>query len=179
MKGGIVTDHPHLDVFRRTYAAFTTGDTDALAEVFAEEVVWHTPGRNPLSGDHQGRDATFASFAREFELSGGTYAVEVHDVVANDDHTVALLRSAAQRDGKSLEMNYVLVLHQRREDHRGLGALDRSSSARRVLDVILPLRFAANSCPGRQRWPSLSEIAARTLGGDVLGGLIHEYEYAA
>jgi hypothetical protein len=32
---------------------------DALAEVFAEDVVWHTPGHNPLSGDYEGRDATF------------------------------------------------------------------------------------------------------------------------
>ena len=54
-----MTDHPHIELFRRTYAAFTTGDMDALAEVFAEDVVWHTPGRNPLSGDYEGRDATF------------------------------------------------------------------------------------------------------------------------
>jgi ketosteroid isomerase-like protein len=52
-----------------------------------------------------------ASFAREFELSGGTYAVELHDVLADDDHTVALLRGTAQRDGKGLDMNYVLVFH--------------------------------------------------------------------
>jgi uncharacterized protein len=96
-----MTDHPHIEVFRRTYAAFTTGDMNALAEVFAEDVAWHTPGRSPLSGDYEGRDATFESFAREFELSGGTYAVELHDVLADDDHTVALLRCTAQRDGKT------------------------------------------------------------------------------
>jgi uncharacterized protein len=111
VKGAIVTDHPHIEVFRRTYAAFTKGDMKALAEVFAEDVFWHTPGRNPLSGDYEGRDATFASFEREFELSGGTYTVEVHDVLANDNHTVALLRSTAQRDDKTLDMNYVLVFH--------------------------------------------------------------------
>ena len=106
-----MTAHPHAEVFMRTYAAFTAGDMEALAELFAEDVVWHTPGRNPLSGDYEGRDATFASFAREFELSGGTYAVELHDVLADDDHTVALLRCTAQRDGKTLDMNYVLVFH--------------------------------------------------------------------
>jgi uncharacterized protein len=42
------------------------------------------------SGDYEGRDATLASFEKEFELSGGTYTVEVHDVLANDNHTVAL-----------------------------------------------------------------------------------------
>jgi uncharacterized protein len=111
VRGGIVTEHPHVEVFMRTYGAFTAGDMEALAELFAEDVVWHTPGRNPLSGDYEGCDATFASFAREFELSGGTYAVELHDVLADDDHTVALLRGTAQRDGKTLDMNYVLVFH--------------------------------------------------------------------
>jgi ketosteroid isomerase-like protein len=66
-----VTEHPHVDVFMRTYAAFTAGDMEALAELFAEDVVWHTPGRNPLSGDYERCDATFTSFAREFKLSGG------------------------------------------------------------------------------------------------------------
>jgi ketosteroid isomerase-like protein len=106
-----VTDHPHEEVFMRTYEAFTAGDLEVLAELFADDVVWHTPGRNQLSGDYQGRDATFASFAREFELSGGTYAVQLHDVLADDDHTVALLRCTAEHDGKTLDMNYVLVFH--------------------------------------------------------------------
>jgi ketosteroid isomerase-like protein len=110
-RGGVVPDHPHVQVFMRTYAAFTAGDMEALAELVAEDVVWHTPGHNPLSGNYEGRDATFASFAREFELSGGTYAVELHDVLADDDHTVALLRCTAARDGKTLDMNYVLVFH--------------------------------------------------------------------
>jgi uncharacterized protein len=106
-----VTDHPHEEVFMRTYEAFTAGDLEVLAELFADDVVWHTPGRNQLSGDYQGRDATFASFAREFELSGGTYAVQLHDVLADDYHTVALLRCTAEHDGKTLDMNYVLVFH--------------------------------------------------------------------
>lgn len=104
-------DHPHIEVIRRAHAAFTAGDMDALAEVFAEDVVWHTPGHNPLAGDYEGRDATFASFARELELAGGAYDVEIHDVVANDDHTVALLRATAARNGKTLDMNYLLVFH--------------------------------------------------------------------
>jgi len=38
-----VADHPHAEVFMRSYAAFTAGDMEALADLFAEEVVWHTP----------------------------------------------------------------------------------------------------------------------------------------
>jgi hypothetical protein len=49
--------------------------------------------------------------AKEFELSDGAYAVELHHVLADDDHRGALLRCTAQRDGKTLDMNYVLVPH--------------------------------------------------------------------
>jgi ketosteroid isomerase-like protein len=43
-----VTDHPHIEVFRRTYAAFSKGDMKALAEVFAENVVRRQDTRHEL-----------------------------------------------------------------------------------------------------------------------------------
>jgi ketosteroid isomerase-like protein len=107
----MIANHPHLEVFARVYSAFVSGDMNALAEHFAEDVVWHTPGHNPLSGTYAGRKATFESFAKELELSGGTYRVDVHDVLANDEHTVALLHAQAEREGKRLDQDYVIVFH--------------------------------------------------------------------
>ena len=106
-----MADHPNVDLFRRAYAAFTAGDFEALAEVFDEETVWHNPGRNQLSGDYTGRDEAFALFAKEFELSGSTYAPTIHDVLASDDHIAALMHVTAERDGKKLDMDYVLIFH--------------------------------------------------------------------
>jgi uncharacterized protein len=106
-----MTEHPNTEVFMRAYEAFTAGDMDRLAEVFDENVVWHTPGNNPLSGVYENRDAAFASFAKEFELSGGTYKPVIHDVLSTDEHTVALLQATAKRNGKTLDANYVLVFH--------------------------------------------------------------------
>lgn len=106
-----MVEHANTDLFRSAYAAFTTGDMAKLAEVFAEDLVWHTPGRNPLSGVYTSRDAAFESFSKEFELSGGTYRPEIHDVLANDEHTVALLHVTASRNGKTLDQNYALIFH--------------------------------------------------------------------
>lgn len=108
-----MAEHPNVDLFKRVYAAFTTGDMAKLADLFAEDLVWHTPGRNPLSGVYSGRKAAFESFEKEFELSGGTYSPEIHDVLANDEHIVALLRATAKRNGKTLDQNYVIVFHVR------------------------------------------------------------------
>jgi ketosteroid isomerase-like protein len=82
-----------------------------LADVFAENVVWHTPGRNSVSGDYTSRDAAFEPFAKELELSAGTYSPEIHDILANDEHTVALLHVTAARNGKTLGENYLLIFH--------------------------------------------------------------------
>ena len=46
------------------YEAFNSADMETLTEIFDEGVVWHTPGRSSLAGDHQGHDATFACFGR-------------------------------------------------------------------------------------------------------------------
>ena len=106
-----LADHPNLATFRSIHTAFTTGEMDRLATFFDEDVVWHTPGRHPLAGTYEGRPATFASFAEEFQLSGGTYSVEVRDVLANDEHIVALLHATADREGKRLDQDYMIIFH--------------------------------------------------------------------
>ncbi|MDX3533087.1 nuclear transport factor 2 family protein [Streptomyces sp. MB09-01] len=104
-----MADHPNIEVFKRAMNAFATGDMDALAKVFHPDVVWHMSGHNQLSGTYRGRDATFALFQREFQLTDGTYRPQLQDVLANDEHTVALLHATASREGKELDMDYVIV----------------------------------------------------------------------
>jgi ketosteroid isomerase-like protein len=106
-----VADHPNLATFSSIYAAFTTGDMNRLAAFFDEDVVWHTPGKHPLAGTHEGRSATFASFAEEFERSNGSYSVDVRDVLASDEHVVALLHATADREGKRLDQDYAIVFY--------------------------------------------------------------------
>jgi hypothetical protein len=60
--------------------------------------------------------------------------VELHHVLADDDHTGALLRCTAQRDGKTLDMNYVLVFHTAAARSPRLEDVQRPGSARRILD---------------------------------------------
>jgi ketosteroid isomerase-like protein len=76
-----------------------------------QDAVWYVPGRNQLSGDHRGVDAILGFFAKTMELSGGTFRMEVHDVVANDDHAVALFGARAEREDRTYENRNVLVIH--------------------------------------------------------------------
>jgi ketosteroid isomerase-like protein len=104
--------HPNEDRFRAGYAAFQTGDMDALRnEYLTSDVVWHSPGNNPLSGDHKGIDDVLANFGKTMEVTGGTFRVELHDVLANDEHGVALATASGERNGKRIEDNYAHVVH--------------------------------------------------------------------
>jgi ketosteroid isomerase-like protein len=105
--------HANEDLLRRGFDAFGRGDMAAIAELFADDIVWHSPGNSPLSGDYKGRDSVLALFGKIAELSGGTLKVEVHDILANDEHGVVLTRGTAQRGGKSLDDNGVQVFHLR------------------------------------------------------------------
>ena|ERR1051325_989933 len=103
--------HPNEDLARKGYAAFSSGDMTALNDLFADDIVWHVGGRSPLAGDYKGKDAVFGFFAKTMEMTGGTFRLEVHDLLANDDHVVALTHVSGQRDGKSIDDNSVQVLH--------------------------------------------------------------------
>ena len=105
--------HPNEETVRRAFDAFAKGDMDTLRDLMDQDAVWHSPGRNPLSGDYRGVDEILGLFARLAELTGGTFRAELHDVVANDEHAVALYVTRAEREGRTLETKNVLVNHMR------------------------------------------------------------------
>ncbi len=106
-----MADHPNAALLRKGYEAFGKGDMATITELFAEDLVWHLAGNNPLSGVHRGRDAVFAIFAKTTQLSGGTFKIDLHDVLANDEHAVALTRATASREGKQLNSLDTDVYH--------------------------------------------------------------------
>ena len=104
--------HPNEDLVREAFAAFGRGDIDALRDqYFADGIRWHLPGRSPLAGDYDGIGQVMEFFGQIMEQSGGTFRTELHDVLANDEHAVALYATVAERDGRRLEDNNVSTFH--------------------------------------------------------------------
>lgn len=104
-------DHPNAAAYRRTADAFRARDTEALAGLIDDEVVWHVPGTTPLAGEVVGRDALFDWFDRLREVTDGTFTLKEHDVLGTDDHVVALSEASAVRDGSRVSVNVVIVMH--------------------------------------------------------------------
>ena len=106
-----MADHPNVELLRKGYGAYGSGDLAVLTELFADDLVWHVAGRNQLSGDYKGRDQVFGFFGKIMELSGGTAVLDVHDILANDEHGVVLVSNSATRDGKSFSGQDVHTFH--------------------------------------------------------------------
>jgi uncharacterized protein len=103
--------HPNEELLRRGYDAFSKGDVETLRQVFAQDAVFHEPGRNPVSGDYHGIDQMLAFFGTLAERSGGTFRVPLHDVVAGDEHAVGLHVAEGEREGRRLHSLQTLVVH--------------------------------------------------------------------
>ena len=103
--------HPNEELVRTGYEAFLGGDFAALNELFADDIEWHAPGRSQVSGDFRGKDEVFTQFAKVFELTGGTFQLQIHDVLGNDEHVVVLARATGQIGDRSLDDNSVQVFH--------------------------------------------------------------------
>lgn len=104
--------HPNEDLVREGYAAFGRGDVETLqSQFFAPDIRWHFPGKSPFAGDYSGLAEVLGWLGRSAEVSGGTLRTELHDVIGNDDHVVALVNVRAEREGKTLDDNTVQVFH--------------------------------------------------------------------
>jgi ketosteroid isomerase-like protein len=89
------------EFIKRAYDAFARGDLEGAIAACAEDILWHVPGRGPLSRDYRGPDEVLGFFGHFMELSDGTFRVRVDDVLAKGDRVVVLVTESARRGGRS------------------------------------------------------------------------------
>jgi ketosteroid isomerase-like protein len=98
-------DHPNATMARKMDEALNRGDMRALEEFVADDIIWHEIGRaEPRRGKAALRDA--GGPAADYQIKG-----KLHDVVANDDHTIALVEATATRGGRTLTYRTAEIYH--------------------------------------------------------------------
>jgi len=99
-----MTAQTPLDVAKAAYAAFASGDLEALGALMSDDTHWQIGDVPPLNGDYHGRDEVFSGFLGPLvALTGGTLPLEVHDVMGSERHAAALVHETAERDGRTLD----------------------------------------------------------------------------
>lgn len=101
-------DHPNAALYRKVNQAVESGDFSSYADNIADDVEWWEIGSDqPIRGKG-------ALMERMQEMMGqGTIDLDLHDVIANDEHMVALVNATVERDGRTLNYRTAEIYHVR------------------------------------------------------------------
>jgi ketosteroid isomerase-like protein len=101
-----MAEHPNAAMVRKSLEGFNSGQMEGMDDWLADDVEWHEIGRaEPIVGK--------AALMERMSQGAGDYTIEgkLHDVVGNDDHTVALVEATATRDGKTFTYKVAEIYH--------------------------------------------------------------------
>ena len=99
-------DHPNALLLREAGEAMRQGDIQKLDSLVADDIVWHAIGQpQPVVGKEALR-GTMATADYEIDFT-------THDVVANDEHGVALVEAIATRGENKLTYRTAEIYHLR------------------------------------------------------------------
>jgi ketosteroid isomerase-like protein len=107
-----MAEHPNVALVQRAMQAMNEMDMSkadeemAIVDAFmSDDIIWHEIGR---AQPRRGKDELRASMG---DLADTTIKYELHDVVANDEHAIALGTATATRNGKTLEYRTAEIFH--------------------------------------------------------------------
>jgi ketosteroid isomerase-like protein len=100
-------DHPNAANYRKLSKATEAGDFSAYGDFIADDVEWWEIGSAvPVRGKA-------ALMERMQGMMGGDMSIKVdlHEVIANDEHMVALVNATAERGGKTFSYRTAEIYH--------------------------------------------------------------------
>ena len=108
-----MAEHPNVALVRRAIEAMNETDMSmaqqemAVVDAFmADDIVWHEIGRaEPRRGKDELRAAMMDG------AGGSSIRYEIHDVIANDDHAIALGSATATRGDQTLVYRTAEIFH--------------------------------------------------------------------
>lgn len=94
---------------RKIFDAFARREGLTLRGLFAADAEWTVPGSGAMAGVYRGREEIFRFLARLPKETSGTYGSELLDVLASETRAAALYRARGTRNGRTLELDQVLL----------------------------------------------------------------------
>ncbi len=100
-------EHPNATKYRELAKATEGGDFSAYADSIADDIEWWEIGSDqPVRGKA-------ALLERMQGMMGGEMSINIdtHDVIANDEHMVALVTATVERSGKTMSYKTAEIYH--------------------------------------------------------------------
>lgn len=100
--------HPNAELGRRLMDAFNEVDVATIDSLMSDDIVWHQIGGATIKGKDALREQMTSMMA-----AGGEDGITatVHDIVANDEHLIALVDAHATLGGNALDYRTAEIMH--------------------------------------------------------------------
>jgi uncharacterized protein len=95
------------ELHRRQKEMYAGGTVEAVAELLAEEIVWHVPGESPIAGDHRGVDEVLAYFEKRRRLAGSTMRISPGEVISRSGAVAQFVEGTAELGGREVSWQTV------------------------------------------------------------------------
>jgi ketosteroid isomerase-like protein len=91
----------NLSVVRQFYGIDPVTNEQGVQSLAADDIVWHVPGANPVSGRYQGKDAVFVVMSERMAPLD-EWVIEPLTVMANGELVMATARVRGRRRGQEV-----------------------------------------------------------------------------
>jgi ketosteroid isomerase-like protein len=110
--GSLMGAAENLALVRRLVDAYAAADIGVIDELLHDEVIFHVPGRHPLSGTYTGKAEVFGYLGRVASTSDSVDGgFSVHSLMADDAHVVGLVSGTIEHAGRRFVRPVVHVFH--------------------------------------------------------------------
>jgi ketosteroid isomerase-like protein len=83
----------------QAYEALASGDIGRINEYWAEDMNWHVPGHNRLSGWYHGRSAFLAFMGNVGQLSGNSFNMQRTIILTSNEYSADVSHNLGYRAG--------------------------------------------------------------------------------
>lgn len=97
------------ELHRRQSEMYSGSSVDDVAELLAEDIVWHVPGSSPIAGAHRGVAEVIAYFERRRQLASATMKMEPGELLEMDDAVAQFVAGSATLNGERVSWQTVGV----------------------------------------------------------------------
>jgi ketosteroid isomerase-like protein len=100
--------HPNTVILSKIYSDLAEGNTQGVLDACNDSMTFQIAGKSPLAGKYTKANLT-ELLKKQKELSHGSYSLEVHDIMASDQHGTVLATMKLTVGEKPVEIRTVHV----------------------------------------------------------------------
>jgi ketosteroid isomerase-like protein len=103
-----VIDDPSARIARTACEAVAHADTETLAHLCKQGVVWHVTGSGPRAADYRGLEAVL-DYLRSLGEAAEQFDLHLVAVMGGEDRAAVIFHSTGRRQGRVLDNDLVLL----------------------------------------------------------------------